>query len=95
MKRHSRPGCGAASTGLLPPGELFSVSASEVVDVAVAIEADKLIFLDRHEGLADSDGNLIHEHDRLGRSIELADDEQRRLRDAARRACAPGDARAY
>ena len=66
-------------------GELFSVSASEVAEhVAVAIEADKLIFLDRHEGLADGDGSLIRQSTiASAEALALADDEQRRLRDAA------------
>ena len=83
--------------GYSPAGELFSVSASEVAEhVAVAIEADKLIFLDRHEGLADSDGNLIRQSTiASAEALELADDEQRRLRDAACRACAQGVARSH
>ena len=37
--------------GYSPAGELFSVSASEVAEaVAVAIGADKLLFLDRYDG---------------------------------------------
>ena len=73
------------------------LSASEVAEhVAVAIEADKLIFLDRHEGLADGDGSLIRQST-IGsaEALALADDEQRRLRDAACRACAQGVARSH
>ena len=83
--------------GYSPAGELFSVSASEVAEhVAVAIEADKLIFLDRHEGLADGDGSLIRQSTiASAEALELADDEQRRLRDAACRACAQGVARSH
>ena len=48
--------------GYSPAGELFSVSASEVAEaVAVAINADKLIFLDRHPGLEASEGELIRQ----------------------------------
>ena len=83
--------------GYSPAGELFSVSASEVAEhVAVAIEADKLIFLDRHEGLADGDGSLIRQSTiASAEALALADDEQRRLRDAACRACAHGVARSH
>ena len=83
--------------GYSPAGELFSVSASEVAEqVAVAIEADKLIFLDRHEGLADGDGSLIRQSTiASAEALALADDEQRRLRDAACRACAQGVARSH
>ena len=83
--------------GYSPAGELFSVSASEVAEhVAVAIEADKLIFLDRHEGLADGDGSLIRQSTiASAEALALADDEQRRLRDAAFRACAQGVARSH
>ena len=83
--------------GYSPAGELFSVSASEVAEhVAVAIEADKLIFLDRHEGLADGDGSLIRQSTiASAEALALADDEQRRLRDAACRACGQGVARSH
>ena len=83
--------------GYSPAGELFSVSASEVAEqVAVAIEADKLIFLDRHEGLADGDGSLIRQSTiASAEALALADDEQRRLRDAACRVCAQGVARSH
>jgi amino-acid N-acetyltransferase len=48
--------------GYSPAGALFSVSASEVAEaVAVAIGADKLLFLDRYDGLMAADGQLIRQ----------------------------------
>lgn len=83
--------------GYSPAGELFSVSASEVAEkVAVAIGADKLIFLDRHPGLQTADGELIRQCtiDSAVR-LDIADPEQQRLRDSACRSCANGVARSH
>ena len=83
--------------GYSPAGELFSVSASEVAEkVAVAIGADKLIFLDRHPGLQTADGKLIRQctiDSALG--LDIVDPEQQRLRDSACRSCATGVARSH
>ena len=83
--------------GYSPAGELFSVSASEVAEaVAVAINADKLIFLDRHPGLETSDGELIRQCTvASAQALKITDDEQRRLRDTACRACSNGVARSH
>ena len=83
--------------GYSPAGELFSVSASEVAEkVAVAIGADKLIFLDRHPGLQTADGKLIRQCT-IDSALELdiVDPEQQRLRDSACRSCATGVARSH
>ena len=83
--------------GYSPAGELFSVSASDVAEsTAVAIGADKLIFLDRYSGLQDHNGALIRQCTiDAALSLDISDDEQRRLRDAACRACSRGVARGH
>ncbi len=75
--------------GYSSTGELFSVSASDVAEnTAVAIGADKLIVLDRHSGLQDQDGALIRQCTiDSALSLNIQDDEQKRLRDAVCRAC--------
>lgn len=83
--------------GYSPAGELFSVSASDTAEaVAVAIEADKLILMDRHAGLKDEDGNLIRQCTiASAQNFSVLDEEQRRLRDAACRACSRGVTRSH
>jgi amino-acid N-acetyltransferase len=83
--------------GYSPAGELFSVSASEVAEkVAVAIGADKLIFLDRHPGLQTTDGKLIRQCTiDSAVALDIVDPEQQRLRDSACRSCATGVARSH
>ena len=78
--------------GYSPAGELFSVSASEVAEaVAVAIGADKLLFLDRYDGLMTADGQLIRQCTvAAAEQLIITDHEQKRLRDAACRACSAG-----
>lgn len=83
--------------GYSPAGELFSLSASEVAEkVAVAIGADKLIFLDRHPGLQTADGALIRQCTiDSALALDIADPEQQRLRDSACRSCTSGVARSH
>ena len=83
--------------GYSPAGEIFSVSASEVAEkVAVAIGADKLIFLDRQLGLHAAGGELIRQCTiDSAWDLELGDVEQQRLRDSACRSCANGVARSH
>ncbi len=83
--------------GYSPAGEIFSVSASEVAEkVAVAIGADKLIFLDRHPGLHTADGELIRQCTiDSAWALDINDAEQRRLRDSACRSCTDGVARSH
>ena len=83
--------------GYSPAGEIFSVSASEVAEkVAVAIGADKLIFLDRQLGLHAAGGELIRQCTiDSAWDLELGDVEQQRLRDSACRSCTSGVARSH
>ncbi|MDG2461377.1 MAG: amino-acid N-acetyltransferase [Luminiphilus sp.] len=83
--------------GYSPAGELFSVSAAELAEtVAVAVGADKLIFLDRHSGLEAADGTLIRQCTvAVAQQLQIADGEQQRLRDAACRACCNGVTRSH
>ena len=83
--------------GYSPAGEIFSVSASEVAEkVAVAIGADKLIFLDRQPGLHTAGGELIRQCTiDSAWDLDLGDVEQQRLRDSACRSCASGVARSH
>ena len=83
--------------GYSPAGEIFSVSASEVAEkVAVAIGADKLIFLDRQRGLHTVGGDLIRQCTiDSAWALDLGDVEQRRLRDSACRFCTNGVARSH
>ena len=73
------------------------MSASEVAEkVAVAIGADKLIFLDRHPGLQTADGALIRQCTiDSALALDIADPEQQRLRDSACRSCTSGVARSH
>ena len=83
--------------GYSPAGEIFSVSANEVAEkVAVAIGADKLIFLDRQLGLHAAGGELIRQCTiDSAWDLELGDVEQQRLRDSACRSCTNGVARSH
>ena len=83
--------------GYSPAGEIFSVSASEVAEkVAVAIGADKLIFLDRQPGLHAADGELIRQCTiDSAWGLDIVDGEQQRLRDSACRSCTNGVARSH
>jgi amino-acid N-acetyltransferase len=83
--------------GYSPAGEIFSVSASEVAEkVAVAIGADKLIFLDRQPGLHAADGELIRQCTiDAAWALDIVDAEQQRLRDSACRSCTNGVARSH
>lgn len=83
--------------GYSPAGELFSISASDAAEaVAVAIGADKLIFLDRHVGLEDEGGNLIRQcTSASAQNLSVVDEEQQRLLDAACRACSRGVTRSH
>lgn len=83
--------------GYSPAGELFSVSASEIAEaVAVTIGADKLIFLDRQPGLKNAEGGLIRQSTVADAArLDIVDPEQRRLRDAACRACSNGVKRSH
>ena len=80
-----------------PAGELFSVSATELAEtIAIAIGADKLILLDRPDGLSGDAGGLIRQCTlELAQQLPLQDSEQQRLRDAACRACAQGVERSH
>jgi amino-acid N-acetyltransferase len=83
--------------GYSPAGEIFSVSASEVAEkVAVALGADKLIFLDRQLGLHAAGGELIRQCTiDSAWDLELGDVEQQRLRDSACRSCTNGVTRSH
>ena len=83
--------------GYSPAGEIFSLSASEVAEkVAVAIGADKLIFLDRQPGLHTAGGELIRQCTiDSAWDLDLGDVEQQRLRDSACRSCTSGVARSH
>ncbi|MBL4868706.1 MAG: amino-acid N-acetyltransferase, partial [Pseudomonadales bacterium] len=49
--------------GYSPTGEVFNLPAEEVAkEVAIALNADKLIFLTEQEGLMGSDGQLVREY---------------------------------
>lgn len=49
--------------GYSPTGEVFNLSAEEVAkEVAISLNADKLIFLTEQEGLIGKDGKLSREH---------------------------------
>ncbi|MDR2166057.1 MAG: amino-acid N-acetyltransferase [Zoogloeaceae bacterium] len=48
--------------GSSPTGEIFNLQMEEVAEaVAVAVKADKLVFLTDSQGLADEKGELLHE----------------------------------
>jgi amino-acid N-acetyltransferase len=83
--------------GYSPAGELFNISATELAEsVAVSLGADKLIFLDRPPGLEATDGSLIRQCTvASAQRLDIANGEQRRLRDAACRACEQGVARSH
>jgi len=83
--------------GYSPTGELFSVSASEVAEsVATAINADKLIFIDRPPGLLNTEGELVRQCTvAAAEQLSLQTTEQRRLRDAGCRACNRGVERCH
>ena len=83
--------------GYSPTGELFSVSASEVAEsVATAINADKLIFIDRPTGLLNTEGELVRQCTvAAAEQLSLQTAEQRRLRDAGCRACNRGVERCH
>lgn len=83
--------------GYSPAGELFNISATELAEtVAVSLGADKLIFLDRPPGLEAADGALIRQCTvASAQGLDIADAEQRRLRDAACRACEQGVGRSH
>ena len=83
--------------GYSPAGELFNISATELAEtVAVSLGADKLIFLDRPPGLEAADGTLIRQGTvASAQGLDIADAEQRRLRDAACRACERGVGRSH
>ena len=83
--------------GYSPAGEIFSVSASEIAEkVAVAIGADKLIFLDRQLGLHAAGGELIRQCTiDSAWDLELGGVEQQRLRDSACRSCTNGVTRSH
>lgn len=83
--------------GYSPTGELFSVSASEVAEsVATAINADKLIFIDRPPGLLNTEGELVRQCTvAAAEQLSLQTAEQRRLRDAGCRACNRGVERCH
>lgn len=83
--------------GYSPAGELFNISATELAEtVAVSLGAEKLIFLDRTPGLEAADGTLIRQCTvASAQGLDIADAEQRRLRDAACRACEQGVGRSH
>ena len=78
--------------GFSPTGEAFNLSSDEVATAAaVALGADKLIILDRAEGLCDGDGQLLRQCTvEAARQLTLSDPEQAMRRDAACRACEQG-----
>ena len=64
--------------------------------MAVAIGADKLIFLDRQPGLHAADGELIRQCTiDSAWALDIVDAEQQRLRDSACRSCTNGVARSH
>jgi len=83
--------------GFSPTGEVFNLSADEVATAtAIALGADKLIFLDREEGLRDGEGHLIRQCTVAeARAMEVADAVQGSQRDAACLACEQGVHRAH
>jgi amino-acid N-acetyltransferase len=87
--------------GASPTGEIFNLAWEEVAEaVAVAIEADKLIFLCDAPGLVDKDGQLIDaiaadETERLIRRKVAQSAEVARVLPGALRACRAGVGRVH
>ena len=78
--------------GYSPTGEIFNLALEDIaVHCAAAIEADKLLLLGASEGVTDADGELVRQCP-VGDidSLEIADAEQVRLLQTARRACNAG-----
>ena len=83
--------------GFSPTGEVFNLSADEVATAsAIALGADKLIFLDRADGLADPEGQMIRQcRVAEARALVLEDPVQAAHRDAACLACEQGVQRSH
>lgn len=83
--------------GFSPTGEVFNLSADEVATAsAIALGADKLIFLDRADGLADQEGQMIRQcRVAQARALMLEDPVQAAHRDAACLACEQGVQRSH
>ncbi|MGD2009212.1 MAG: amino-acid N-acetyltransferase [Cellvibrionales bacterium] len=83
--------------GFSPTGEVFNLSADEVATAsAIALGADKLIFLDRADGLADQEGQMIRQcRVAQARALVLEDPVQAAHRDAACLACEQGVQRSH
>ncbi len=83
--------------GFSPTGEVFNLSSDETATAAaIAIGADKLIVMDRHEGLFNANGELVRQctvDD--ARQLPAIDDAQAAHRDALCRACDQGVQRGH
>ena len=85
--------------GFSATGEAFNLALEDVaVSVATATGADKLILFSSASGVVDGGGQLVRQCD-LAQAQELLsgceDEEQSRLLEAARRACAAGVGRCH
>jgi len=87
--------------GVSPTGEIFNLAMEEVAEaVAVALRADKLIFLGATGGIADRRGRLLHaltadEGDELLRKRRDLPEDIRRHLPCAVRACRAGVGRVH
>jgi len=78
--------------GFSPTGEVFNLSSDEVATAAaVALGADKLIIMDRAEGLSDAQGQLLRQCTvAAANELNLDDPQLAMRRDTACRACEQG-----
>lgn len=83
--------------GFSPTGEVFNLSSDELATAAaISVGADKLIMLDKHQGLLDSAGALVRQCTVEGaKTLPMIDEQQQLVRDAACRACEQGVDRAH
>lgn len=83
--------------GFSPTGEVFNLSSDELATAAaISVGADKLIMLDKHQGLFDSAGALVRQCTVEGaKTLPMIDEQQQLVRDAACRACEQGVDRAH
>ena len=83
--------------GFSSTGEVFNLSSDETAaTAAISVGADKLIIMDRHEGLIDISGDLIRQctvDD--ARNLAVADEAQAVHRDTICRACDHGVQRGH
>ncbi|EAW41767.1 N-acetylglutamate synthase [marine gamma proteobacterium HTCC2080] len=83
--------------GFSTTGEVFNLSADEVATAtAIALGADKLIFMGDTEGLKDNQGTLVRQCTvAAARALPIENPIQASQRDAACRACEQGVSRAH